>query len=110
MSRHKLMLLLPLCMTLTACAGSPMPFRPQSTAPTPLPAQTDQVRVTVSCGEHEPDQSLPPYPALSPDSSSSSTAQAQWAVQAAGAFQAEKTLRHFTAQCLDQLRAQHLIN
>ncbi len=81
-----------------------------SLAPTQL-AASDQVRPTVSCGEHESDQSLPAYPSpAASDWQAYSTAQSEWAVKAAGAFQAEKILRHNTALCLDQLRAQGLIN
>lgn len=112
MSKMKLLLPLIACMTLAACQTSGSLLKPQSAPPTKLPAQTDQIKVTVACGEHEPDQKLPDYPMPSPGSDlvDYSTAQSTWAIQVTGVYQAEKTLRRSTALCLDQLRAKGLIN
>ena len=112
MSKLKPMLMLLACSLLAACQTSALLSKTPSAPPTKLPAQTDQVKVTISCGEHEPDPALPDYPEPSQplDWQAWSKAQALWGASAIGAFRTEKTLRHSTAACLDQLRAKGLIN
>ena len=111
MSKLKRMLPLLAFSLLAACQSSGTTFKPLSTPQTALTAQTDQVKVTIQCGEHEPDQSLPAYPnPTGSDLAAYSTSQSVWAARVSGVFAAEKILRHNTALCLDQLRAKGLIN
>lgn len=104
------LLLLPVCVMLTACAMR----APQSL--TPSLAQTKTLVPTVECGQDAPNESLPDYPVAPPEPETMtqlrafSRAQMGWAVAAARVHQRESAMRAGTAACLRELRARGLIN
>lgn len=109
------LLLLAVMLLLTCCAGAPS-SRPRSIEPIPV----------VTCHEHDPVESLPPYPELDErlthpvatyadalvviaGYSADGANQQAWAAAVAGIAERERIKRVRTANCLDAYRARGVI-